>query len=280
MMQKPKRNRFNCEKIHITKEKYRLFNAEKIQIISVLNGELSFSCFGDKHFLVDGDLILLYPHCEGELSALDDAFVLRLEFSPQSIVYSQQSAFEAKYFVPFLIKGTAPHILKNNKEANGILEKVFDEYSVQKLGYDSVIKAHTVSLLVLMLRQLKDSGRLPQRENKSEEASHIMQKAMAFTCEHFKTVTEKQAAEHCNLSYSYFSRSFKNAAGIGFSDYLNNLRINEAQRLLLFTNKTVTDIAMDLGYSTASHFISQFKKVNGISPKQYRTNLKGDNYEF
>lgn len=106
--------------------------------------------------------------------------------------------------------------------------------------------------------------------NSGNEASGFIEKGLKFTSENFRNVSERQVAEYCGVSYSYFSRSFKKTMQMSFSRHINELRINEAKRLLLYTEKTITDIAMELGYSTASHFINKFKQYVGISPKQYR----------
>ncbi len=84
---------------------------------------------------------------------------------------------------------------------------------------------------------------------------------------------EKELAEKCGVSYSYFSRSFKSVMGMSFNEYVNFIRINEAKRLLAGANPDMSALAERLGYSSASHFINVFKKTEGISPKQYGRSL-------
>ena len=52
--------------------------------------------------------------------------------------------------------------------------------------------------------------------------------------------------------------------------YLINLRIGEAQKLLITTDTSITEISMKLGYDSVSHFNNQFKKFVGTSPQNYR----------
>ena len=68
----------------------------------------------------------------------------------------------------------------------------------------------------------------------------------------------------------YFSRVFKRATGVSFTEYLNGVRIKEAQRLLIKTDKTIYDIAEAVGYKSASHFGRSFTAITGISPSEYR----------
>ena len=74
------------------------------------------------------------------------------------------------------------------------------------------------------------------------------------------------------MSYSYFSRSFKSVMGKNFAKFLNEIKIDAAKRLLLTTNKTITEISMETGFSSSSHFISNFSKSVGITPLAYRKN--------
>ena len=74
------------------------------------------------------------------------------------------------------------------------------------------------------------------------------------------------------MSNSYFSRSFSNAVGMGFTEYINYLKINEAERLIVTTDFSVEQIAREVGFSNTSYFITKFKQQFSISPKKYRPN--------
>jgi AraC-like DNA-binding protein len=94
--------------------------------------------------------------------------------------------------------------------------------------------------------------------------------ALLYISENFDSVNERDAAAFCGLSYNHFSASFKKTVGRSFSDYLTLIRINEAEKLLLSTEKSITDIALSCGFSSTSHFISRFKEKNGVTPGQLR----------
>lgn len=81
-------------------------------------------------------------------------------------------------------------------------------------------------------------------------------------------------AERFSLSPGYFSTIFKKKAGHNFVHYLTGLRIREAKRLLLETQMTISEVALAVGYSSASFFIRSFKKTEGISPSEYRKGKK------
>ena len=72
------------------------------------------------------------------------------------------------------------------------------------------------------------------------------------------------------LNASYLSSQFKKEMGISFIDYVNMVRIREAQKLLLRTDDNLNTIAEKVGFSDAKYFSRMFKKETGIKPSDYR----------
>ena len=57
--------------------------------------------------------------------------------------------------------------------------------------------------------------------------------------------------------------------GKGFTEYVMSVKINESKKLLAKGEKSVTDIAMELGFSSVSYFAKQFKKETGLTPYKF-----------
>lgn len=93
---------------------------------------------------------------------------------------------------------------------------------------------------------------------------------------YMRTVSAEKMARLCNMSYSYFSRFFKASIGRSFSEYLTYVRVTEAEKLLITTNKNVSQVAMETGFSNASYFITQFKKHRQMTPKKFKQRLLRD----
>ncbi len=68
----------------------------------------------------------------------------------------------------------------------------------------------------------------------------------------------------------YLSRIFKKTVGMSFVDYINNVRVMEAKKLLIATDESIISIAENVGFKSNTHFGRVFKKITGISPLQYR----------
>jgi AraC family transcriptional regulator len=77
-------------------------------------------------------------------------------------------------------------------------------------------------------------------------------------------------AARAGLSKFYFNRLFKRAMGVSPSRHQITLRMDEAQRLLRETTKSIVDVGLDLGYANPSHFARAFRKETGLSPSDYR----------
>jgi len=76
------------------------------------------------------------------------------------------------------------------------------------------------------------------------------------------------------LSRSYFARFFKSYTGITFQEYLTRFRLVKAEDKLLYSDDSITDIALDTGFSDTRYFINSFRKYYSITPYQYRLSHK------
>ena len=91
---------------------------------------------------------------------------------------------------------------------------------------------------------------------------------------YFKPVSLEKIAKIAKMSPFSFSRYFKKNCGAGFVEYLNKVRTNKACYLLRETEYQVHDIAMECGFASISNFNKQFRKTEGISPRDYRAQFK------
>ncbi|WP_462412733.1 response regulator transcription factor [Neobacillus sp. Marseille-QA0830] len=83
-------------------------------------------------------------------------------------------------------------------------------------------------------------------------------------------ITLSEAAEHVQLNPSYLSKLFKDKMDQNFVDFVLDIRMNEAKRLLERTSLRVTEIAERLGYSDITYFSNIFKRKTGVPPSEYR----------
>ncbi len=95
--------------------------------------------------------------------------------------------------------------------------------------------------------------------------------AVRFIGEHYaEALSQEIVAEHSNVSTSYLSRMFKEEMGVGFQEYLTDIRIKEAEKLLAASNLSIKEIAMSVGYPDEKYFSRLYKRLTGIKPSEYR----------
>ena len=93
----------------------------------------------------------------------------------------------------------------------------------------------------------------------------------AHLVEHLdKKITLEDMAGFVNMSVSHFTRRFKEYAAVSPMEYLNQLRLKRAKRLLKSSAKNITEIAFACGYTSSSYFSAMFIKSVAITPSQHR----------
>lgn len=107
-------------------------------------------------------------------------------------------------------------------------------------------------------------------EPKEEDLSPVEQVLHYIRVTSPGDVTLADAAKYVHMNPSYLSQLFKQEMKTNFVDYVTNLRITEAKRLLTGTSLRISEVACRLGYNDIAYFSNMFRKLVGISPSEYR----------
>ena len=100
--------------------------------------------------------------------------------------------------------------------------------------------------------------------------------AIAYINENYKReIPLDEISSVVNLSPSYFSKYFKNVTQVSFSEYLANLRLENAINDMLTHNSTVSTAALENGFANVKSFITQCKKIYHCTPAQYKKRITG-----
>lgn len=162
----------------------------------------------------------------------------------------------------------SPDLVESYKKQNGFIP------TDSKFKFEEHKMANPQSLLMRKSLCYKicgifDEGREYQKTDYAE--SNMISKLLIFISENFrKECTLSSAARCVGYDYSYISKLFKKTVKLSFNNYVNNLRINEALRLLKTTDLSVRDIAEGCGYTCTRTFNREFLKLTKMTPKDYR----------
>ena len=112
---------------------------------------------------------------------------------------------------------------------------------------------------------------LAHKHKLSGEAQRLVRKSMAYLHEHFtETLTRHEIAKHVGLAEDYLTYCFRQELGMTPITYLNRYRVHQAKQLLKQTDKSVTAIALEVGFSDSGYFSRVFKREVGMAPDLYR----------
>ncbi|MFY8068810.1 MAG: AraC family transcriptional regulator [Flavobacterium sp.] len=216
----------------------------------------------------DGDLVLLGNHLPHTWSGkLND------DIKSDAVVIQ----FSKEFIAPFL--GLNESLLIKNMLDTSVRGIRFepDEELVSKIialtetnGVDKILKLISV-LDDLSKKQptLIASNSFHNVVSKKNEMR--INKVCLYIQNNFYTkISLKEVADLIFLTESNFCKFFKKATGKTYSDYLNELRINEACRLLVQTEKSINQISFECGFETLSYFNRVFLNKKGVTPSLYR----------
>lgn len=150
-----------------------------------------------------------------------------------------------------------------------LLHLMETDYQKNALRETSYIKL-TLLQLLLFLNTCK-----PNRQDAALAEINTTQKLMFeilgyINNHYYEDLTLETVSEKYYLSTFYFSRTFKEVTGFHFAEYVSNVRIKEAKKLLLNSDFTINEIASAVGFHSNTHFGRVFKQIVGCAPSSYK----------
>jgi two-component system, response regulator YesN len=113
----------------------------------------------------------------------------------------------------------------------------------------------------------------------SSYSLHISRVIQYIKNHYTEKITLKHLAEYIKINPVYLSSLIKKETNMSLSNHINLIRIEESKKLLINTNKSILEIACDVGYNYQNHFNTVFMKYVGQTPLQYRQRRGNRNYE-
>ena len=83
----------------------------------------------------------------------------------------------------------------------------------------------------------------------------------------------RSLSEHFHFHEDYFNRMIKSKTGMTYTQYVQNLRLKEAEKLLLHTDLTIDEVAAKVGYQNKGYFYKIFVQKNYLTPAKYRNEI-------
>lgn len=159
-----------------------------------------------------------------------------------------------------------------------LLDGIASEIHTQDPGYRMMTMTKLARLLFFAKRLWKHNTASASTTSLSTSATHqkVSEVASYITSHYAEASTLDTVARHFYMSKSYLSRIFKEITGYTVNEYINVNRIQQARRLLLESDKNITEISECLGYESITYFEKIFRKYTETSPLKYRRQNKPD----
>lgn len=177
-------------------------------------------------------------------------------------------------FVDRLLKG---EVLFETTEESAIYDAFLFENWLNDINTNNTVE---VALLEIRARLSRMAiGKLAQKPRSktlvhANEISHVERIAVYIAQNYFNAINASDIGGAVGLHPDYANAVFKKAFGSTLSDYITEERISHAQRKLVATNNSVTEIAFDCGFNSISRFNAAFLKISACTPREYRKQFK------
>lgn len=191
----------------------------------------------------------------------------KLDFNNEFIVISAYSEFE--YALTAIKLGVHDYILKpiNDEELIQTIGKVIKRIKERK-------NSRVVTQSLDDKLSLNDINSDLFDNYANEKLSIHLRKAIEYLLLHYmKDLNVRDVAEELNISESYLTKIFKQETNTTFIEFLTNIRIREAIRLMKDNSLPIYMISEKVGYNDYRYFSTVFKKNVGISPKKYQNKI-------
>jgi len=159
------------------------------------------------------------------------------------------------------------HIFNDqDKEIEKCFSLIEKELEMKRNNYHDVVRNLLEAVLVIVM-----SGRDNMSEKKKFSKNHLkIEESIEYLNHCFKdSPTLKDIANKYGFSPEYYSKLFREFTGKHFGDFVQEMKCDEAERLLLKTDYTNETIAQLSGFGSVKNFYQQFKKHKGVTPREY-----------
>ncbi|RUS93635.1 hypothetical protein DSM106972_095760 [Dulcicalothrix desertica PCC 7102] len=161
--------------------------------------------------------------------------------------------------------------VKHDLCAKNIAMLLYSELESGEVMGKLYVESLTQVLVIHLLRHYSTKAQIISSDNKTLTGAQLQQ-ALDYIHTHLdEDLSLVQIAEVVNISPTYFASLFKGTTGNSPHQYVIQQRVERAKMLLSKTDLAISDIALQVGFSSQSHLTQQFKRFTGMTPKQVRS---------
>jgi AraC-like DNA-binding protein len=256
---------------------------ERLELFLPLDGPARFRMGEQEVELQRGDLLVvdnLKLHHVVDFPGFDTRVVV-ISFLPEFVYSLGSPSHDYAFLLPFYSKvERRPHVVRAGDKAaadvHGALARLLDCYfgGAAKPFFQAGSRAFLLELLYHLAAHFRASAVVKWEFMRQQERSLRLKKLF----DHISACPQEKlsvgaAARLVGMSPPRFMKTFKQVAGMTLVAYLNHVRLANGARLLRETDKTIAEIANEVGFTDQSYFDKRFKRGFGQAPKEFRRSL-------
>ncbi len=249
---------------------------EFFEILCVYDGEVDTTIHGIQHKLTTGDICIIPPNTLHSVGVFDDssAFNIIIRASTFHSTFFQILADGSpltQFFSHVLYRRTEGNYLTfhtgNDIQIRSALENLFIEYMGHKKYSSAFLNAQLIQLWAMLLRYHENDI----ESILTKEYGSSITKILNYLSLNYQTATQHETAKYFGYSVSHFSTLIKEGTGRTFLQIIRDIKLGQACRALRETQLSIHAICELVGYENPEHFMRTFKKIYGMTPKEYRS---------
>jgi len=247
-----------------------------LEIVYVFEGSIRMGINSETRILQAGDMAVC---SSGDIHYYDSkdssSSIMIAIFNPALIGAPGGWPLHVRLVSPYIQRSAAqpPGLQDNGAPVRlaAIMQELLREYEEKLACHEQVITGLLHELSGLILRHVPCEAVDPRRDKRRITGMKIMQGVLEYLdANYMHPVTLADAAREARMSLFHFSRFFKGISGMSYVAYLNSIRVNQAERLLLGTDKSILDIALECGFTNIRTFNRVFKQLKDRTPSELR----------
>ncbi len=248
---------------------------DNIELIYCKSGKLKITFIAGETILEPGDFIFInsnIPHSTDPYDGENEHYCIKFDSGVIDVKTSRPMP-DSRHFLSLLPDNILFLNSADSEHIHELFKRCADNFTHNNFTKRLLLQASVMEIMSYIFGKNIDEKYLA-----SDEKSNVLLNTLEFIRENYSTVTLEEAAKHASMSYSYFSRVFKKEFNISFSKFITKLRLEKSLALLSNSSLSVTEIAMECGFSNLSHYVNCLKNEKGITPNKFRALVKSKNH--
>ena len=248
--------------------RYETHDHSAVEILLTLEGMVTYTIEDKIYQVRKGEILIVPPDTLHSLTMGEGSSRYLFLFESDAIMTMRDIKSMAMYFhKPFHLRdGSDAHV-----RIRELLLRVREAYEKREMMWNTMCYS-CILRVYATLGQRYLSGIKPRTgDNMRNMDSEVINAVMTYINNHYREeLSLEDVAKFAGFSRYYFSRSFKRQTGYSFKDYLCQKRLQVAMDLLIRTNRSMRDVAIESGFGSVATFNRVFREKKGCTPTQYR----------